>query len=319
MQPFKLIFAPLEGITDLHFRKLIATHYPEWDYQFTEFLRLSTNENYKKSHIINFFNGQEKLTHDQFDQKNVLQILTNPAAATPYNFSQLAQIGFSWIDLNLGCPSKQVMQHQGGAYLLEHLDKLEKIIATFKENFPHKISVKVRLGISNKQALSQLLPLFARYKIDLITIHGRTQKELYRGKANWQEIFTAANNSMIPIIGNGDIKTTQDIDKIYQQQTLAGVMIGRGAIAKPWLARAWKEQIHYTPEQENQLRFTFIQQLIDNYPHLNERAILNKLKKLTHYLFTDASERSLLLHTRDLREFLQKLKTIEPQFKTENS
>ena len=88
-----LIFAPMEGVTDHHFRKMILTEYPSWDYIYTDFLRLSTNQNYKPSFILKFFGIDQYDLTDKYCQKVILQILSTPKSTSAYNILQIADLG----------------------------------------------------------------------------------------------------------------------------------------------------------------------------------------------------------------------------------
>lgn len=311
---FPLIFAPMEGITDHHFRKMILKNYPDWDFIFTDFLRLSTNQNFKDSHILNFYGKKEINYEQEYCQKVILQILSTEKSTTAHNIKQIANLGFRWIDLNLGCPSKQVNSHGGGAYLMGDLYALEKVLDTIRSNFSGFFSVKIRLGHKNYNNLFNAIKIFEKLNVNLITIHGRTQQELYKGKANWELINHAHQCTNIPLLGNGDIQTLTDIKRVQTNHFASGVMVARGALRRPWLANQYKHNSQDFDERENKKRMLFIQQLLNTYAHLEDKSLLKKMKKLTHYLF-DPSEQEIksgLLRSRDMREFMQKLPVIKP-------
>jgi tRNA-dihydrouridine synthase len=307
---FPLIFAPMEGITDHLFRNMILKYYPDWDFLFTDFLRLSTNQNFRDSHVLKFY-GQDRLDYQStYCQKVILQILSTQASTTPHNIKQIAGLGFRWIDLNIGCPSKQVNSHGGGSYLLSDLKALRYVIETIRKHFDGFFSVKIRLGYKTNHNFFKAIDIFEQLGVNLITIHGRNQHELYRGQANWELIHQAHKKSRLPILGNGDIRHIDDLIKIKKQNLASGVMVARGAIRRPWLAKQFRQNLNFSINQEDELRLIFMNHLLETYDHLDQETQLKKLKKLTHYLFDDDEKelKTHLLRSRTLREFVQTIK-----------
>jgi tRNA-dihydrouridine synthase len=299
LSSFPLIFAPMEGITDRVFRNLILDKYPDWDYLFTDFLRLSTNQTYSLEFIKNFLGP--------LCPKVILQILTTPRSTTPYNIGQLEELRISWLDLNFGCPSKQVISHQGGSYLLSQPKELQKIVHTVRQNFSGTLSAKIRSGFKNDQHLSHICKILEDEGVDLITLHPRLQTQLYKGQANWEHIIKMKKEISIPLIGNGDITNVEQMNSIIK--TCDGVMIGRGAIRRPWLAQQFKSQLSLSLDKQRELRLEFIQQILEQYSFLPAPIRLKKIKKLTHYLFDpdEAQLKNRLLRTATLEDYLETL------------
>lgn len=100
-------FAPLEGFTDDPFRITVSNEFVGWDTLFTDFLRVPTVGNYPDRVIVEHF-GQKSFNDPKIKEKTVLQILTTPSAQTEFTIKQIEGLGFKWIDLNLGCPSRTV-------------------------------------------------------------------------------------------------------------------------------------------------------------------------------------------------------------------
>lgn len=270
---------------------------------------------------MKFYAAQEYLKDDPYCQKTVLQILSTPKSTTAYNIKQIASLGFRWIDLNLGCPSKQVTSHHGGSYLLSNPSELRSVLDTIRENFNGFFSVKMRSGFQTSDGLQDLVALIESSGVDLITLHARNRQDLYRGAANWDLIKQTSKNCSIPVWGNGDICTIADLERIKTEQLCSGVMIGRGAIRRPWLASQWYDSIAFDERQEQDLRLQFIHQLIEAYNVLDDVSKLKKMKKLTHYLFDpqESEIKSKLLRSSTLGEFMQKVTEEKPNFKNTNS
>lgn len=157
----------------------------------------------------------------------------------PEHFAKAAQIiesmGIDAIDINMGCPAKKVVSSDHGSALLKNPCKaLELVEATVKAT-KLPVSVKTRIGSAELN-----LPWFIQFckdlesaGVQLITIHGRTAKQMYTGSANWDPIYEVKKNVGIPVIGNGDIKNVEDSHK--KLGNLDGVMVGRGTMGNPWV------------------------------------------------------------------------------------
>jgi tRNA-dihydrouridine synthase B len=147
----------------------------------------------------------------------------------------------STIDLNFGCPAKQIAgKSASGSFLLQFPERIgdlvQKVVATAS---PVSVTAKIRLGRTrdtiNAIDVAQAVESAGAAGI---TIHGRTAADMYRGEANWEEIGKVKSKlKRIPLIGNGDIKTVADALFRIRHYPVDGIMIGRGGIAKPWLFR----------------------------------------------------------------------------------
>jgi nifR3 family TIM-barrel protein len=143
------------------------------------------------------------------------------------------------IDINMGCPAPKITGNECGSALLRDLDKSTKLIETVRDNFDGELSVKLRLGWSEFNILGFVRNL-EKIGVNALAIHGRTAKQGYRGKADWDATNIIAESVNIPVIGNGDIKTWQGAGARLRDASLAGVMIGRGALGNPWIFQSIK-------------------------------------------------------------------------------
>ena len=205
--PFKeksLIFAPMEGITDIHYRETILENYPEWDFVATDFLRAPSVGPYPVKHVLKHY-GKSSYEDPEKQRKTIYQMLTTEDALTEDTVSKIRDLGFKWLDLNLGCPSKTVCKHRGGSFLLSDLQALRKVIKTIRSHFPHTFTAKIRVGYKDDTLFKDILRLLEDEGVDAITIHARTRDEMYKGVAKWEYVKTAVETVKTPIVGNGDI------------------------------------------------------------------------------------------------------------------
>ncbi len=303
-----LILAPMEGITDRYYRELIHLQYPDWDIMACDFLRIPSTGIYPEKHVLKHF-GKEHYENPILRNKTIFQVLASDKSYSEQTLIQLKDLGFQWVDLNLGCPSKTVCKRFGGSYLLSDPKTLEQMIKQFRENFPHFFSVKMRVGFHDDKNFETCLKIFEAQGVDSITIHGRTREQLYKGRANWDYIKKAVKLVKTPIIGNGDIWNIDDIEKIFDHTNCHAVMIARGALKNPWLAKSYKEKRTLGLEQLSHLQSEFFL----NYKKIliksiDENRILRRFKSLARYMFEDnPTLRGHLLRADSLAQFMQLL------------
>lgn len=148
----------------------------------------------------------------------------------------LAKAGVDIIDINMGCPAKQVTGGQSGSALMRDLRLAEEIIAAAVDGGGGTpVSLKMRLGWDHESLNAPDLAIVAeRHGLSWVTVHGRTRNMFYKGVADWGAIADTVNAVECPVIANGDIETMEDARACLAASGAAGVMIGRGALGRPW-------------------------------------------------------------------------------------
>lgn len=291
-----LFFAPMEGITDEPYRMAMFRSYPEWDYFFTDFLRVPSSGSFSSKYLKKHF-GLRAYELPSHRKKTGFQILTSLNASILETVHQLKDLGFDHLDINLGCPSKRVNGHKGGAYLLSDLSALKKIIRLIRKEYPYLFTAKIRVGYQDDLLYPDILKLLEDEGVQGLTVHARTRDQLYRGVADWSYIKKAVDLLDIPIIGNGDIWTAMDIKNMFEQTGCHSVMVARGAMKTPWLASTFKENKDHlsTLNEESLLQERkaniplYFYTLENEYKKfgLDDDIILKKFKALSRYLFED--------------------------------
>jgi nifR3 family TIM-barrel protein len=283
-----LILAPLEGITDATYRNFIRDFLGGWDFYFTDFLRIPQCSSKKSSYI------SEHLGVVPHFENTVLQILTSQKDAIEPTVKKAYDLGVKWIDLNLGCPANRVVLHQGGSYLLQDLLALKKILKIIRQSFPGIFSVKMRIGFKDDKNFFDLLHLIEDEGVEALTLHPRIRTQFYQGKSDWNYIKQAVEEIKIPVIGNGDIDTLEDIDRMFQETSCHSVMIGRGALRSPWLASFYKSQRKnpYTDSERKAFLFSYFDgfQKACLEAQLSHEATLKRLKSLCFNFFEKDEE-----------------------------
>jgi tRNA-dihydrouridine synthase B len=154
-----------------------------------------------------------------------------------------------FIDINFGCPVKKVVQRNGGSGCLRDLDLVQRIIRAVVAATHLPVTVKTRSGWNDE--LRDPVGIALRMQdagAKAFTLHARTRTQMFSGAANWDEIAKVVEALDIPVIGNGDILTPQDIIRMREHAKCAGVMIGRGAFGNPWLFRDGRALLSGLPQ-----------------------------------------------------------------------
>jgi tRNA-dihydrouridine synthase C len=221
-----LLLAPMEGITRPEFRELVI-ECGGLDLVATEFIRVS---GYK-----------QKLT--PFTRHSIplqIQFMSSQPDILSTNIRRLKKIGYlredDWLDLNVGCPSRRVNSSGAGAALLKDPIRLKEHIDVLRDAHPDgPCSIKMRLGCESSDSFEPLLEMLAAAPLDFLSIHGRTRSDMYESPIRFEKIARAVEVLPFPVIGNGEIWCLGDAQNMLKQTSVRGLMIGRGALADPFL------------------------------------------------------------------------------------
>jgi tRNA-dihydrouridine synthase B len=178
---------------------------------------------------------------------------------------EVQELGPDIIDINMGCPTKSIANRGAGVGLMRTPLKIARIFRKLTAALEVPVTGKIRLGWDDD---CLTYPLVARSIEEnggqLLAVHGRTKVQGYGGEANWDAIAEVVQTVSIPVIGNGDVYTVADIQRIKEHTGCAGVMIGRGAINNPWLfSRLDREQV--TAQQVRETMLTHLARNLEFY------------------------------------------------------
>lgn len=147
---------------------------------------------------------------------------------------------FKIIDLNFGCPAPKIVKNGEGSALLENIKRMQEIIISCKTATNSPLGAKIRLGVNS---INYDIPkALEDAGVDYITVHGRTRAQGYSGNANYDAIAKICSMVKIPVIGNGDIVSKQNLEKM-RQTGVQGVSLARGALGKPWIFSELKDKV----------------------------------------------------------------------------
>lgn len=222
-----VFLAPMAGITDYPFRKLVAS--------------MGNVNLYSEMVAVNAINRKNPKTYRIADvrQENY-PVTVQLVGSDPELFSEaaklVADLGAYSIDINMGCPVKKIVGNNSGSALMRNLPLAAKIIEKTVKATPLKVSVKFRKGWDNNSVNAvEFAKMCEESGASFITIHGRTRAQGYAGVADWNIIKQVKNSVKIPVVGNGDIVSLETALNMIDQTGVNGIMIGRGALGNPWL------------------------------------------------------------------------------------
>jgi len=210
------------------------------------------------------------------------------------------------IDINMGCPAKKVSSHGRGAALLKDFEQAKKIASTARRASKLPLSVKMRLGWEEFE-IHEFVKDLEKIGIDALTIHARTKVQGFKGNPAWKAIRDVKRLVQVPVIGNGDVTSLEDDKKIREVTNCDGVMIGRGALGRPWLFREIKEEKVVNLSQDEIIAVIVRQLELTIQEYGSRKGLLEMRKFFSWYLkgFKRAKEmRNKLMQTNSIYEAL---------------
>lgn len=308
--------APMEGITGYIYRNAYAGYFGDMDRYYTPFIA-STGLNHKErndvlpEHNAAFLLGEESVENiresgtDRQGKNScprlIPQILTNRAEDFLTIAARLEQMGYTHVNLNLGCPSGTVVSKGRGAGFLEYPRELAAFLEEIFTKCSLYISIKTRIGVKDSAQWEEILHIYAEFPVEELIIHPRVQQDYYRNPVRWEDMDQTLENlarwgSKIPLCLNGDIHTLADYKVLRQRYPqIERVMLGRGILKDPFLVQrlqGWEkgdtEEMETSLQEQREILRVFHQELLDGYREImsGDRDTLFRMKELWTYLGT---------------------------------
>jgi tRNA-dihydrouridine synthase B len=223
-----LFMGPMEGITDVPFRKMVRKH--GCGVTCTQMIHangLLRAEAHKIREIAEL---------DADEHPVGMQLAGDDPRVLADAAKKAEQLGAAFVDINMGCPAPKVVNLGCGAALLKEPRKAGEIVGEVKRSVSIPVTVKIRAGWDDRYKTGlEVASILAGEGADLITVHARTRAQRFKGQADWNLIGEVKQKVSIPVVGNGDVFTSRDIDRIREQTGCDGVMIARAALGNPWI------------------------------------------------------------------------------------
>jgi nifR3 family TIM-barrel protein len=269
-----LILSPMAGFSDKPYRLICREYGSAMSY--TEFVSADgiLHGNDRTLEMLRFDSSEHPTV--------VFQIFGNDESILEEAARRIEQLGPDIIDLNMGCSVKKVSAKGSGAALLKDPAKIGRIFARLSKAVSVPVTGKIRLGWDNASLnYLDVAKIMEDNGAALVAVHGRTKDQAYRGHANWDAIAEVKQAVSIPVIGNGDVRTVADIDRIKQHTNCDAVMIARAAIGNPWIFQH-KDVEQVTLAEKSTLIQRHLSLMLDFYGQ--ERGLILFRKHIVKYI-----------------------------------
>lgn len=279
----KFYFAPMEGLTGYIYRNAHHTYFNNIDKYYAPFISANASGSLKKGEL------------DDLEPENnrglflVPQILTNNAKDFILMADKIKRMGYTEINLNLGCPSGTVVAKNKGSGFLSKPMELDAFLYEIFAWGGVKLSIKTRLGIDRPDEFFDLIKIFNKYPVEELTVHPRIQKDMYKNKPNMDIFKYAFEQSKNPLCYNGDISTLKRYCKFSEEfLEVSSIMLGRGLLANPGLVNEIKNNIRV----DKIVLKEFHDNVYSSYKKIlfGDKNILFRMKEIWFYMinmFTD--------------------------------
>ena len=287
-----LALAPMQDVTDLPFMRLISG-YGNADLYFTEYFRVLPDSRLDPKILAS-------ITQNPTGRPVIAQMIGNDIAALVRTARELEQHPVAAVDLNLGCPVPIVYRKCAGGGLLRDPARIDRILGALREAITIPFTVKTRIGFDDAAVFDELLPIFAKHSLDLVTVHARTVKEMYRSAPRYEFIARAVAALSCPVLANGNIYSAGKAAEVLAQTDARGLMIGRGVIRNPWLFRQIREQRRgasvFRPSGRDVLGYVHALYEAVSTPGIRESAQINNMKKYMNFIGLGVEPTGEFLH-----------------------
>ncbi|WP_024611633.1 MULTISPECIES: tRNA-dihydrouridine synthase [unclassified Pseudoalteromonas] len=283
----KLVLAPMEGVVDFKMRQLL-TDIGGFDLCVTEFVRVV--EACLPDKV--FHRYCPELANNGFTRAGTpvrIQLLGQVADVLAENAVKAINLGSHGIDLNFGCPAKTVNRSRGGAVLLKDPEHMYSIIKAVRDavDDQHEVSAKIRLGFDDDSNSQEIVDAVVSAGANSVAIHARTKRDGYNPPAYWEKIPPIIKGKNIAVVANGEIWQVEDAMLCQKRSGCSDLMLGRGALSHPDLAK--KIKAHVNGESYNELQwehiiYHLIHSAIHQDPAKDEKYFASRTKQWLGYL-----------------------------------
>ena len=302
-----LVLSPMAGVTDISFRRLLKQR-GGIGLTVSEFISVEglTRHNPKSKRQMRFFPEERPFA---------VQIFGGQPARMAMAAEMAEEVGADILDINCGCPAPKVVKHGGGSGLLRDHTRLETILKEVKKSITIPMTIKIRAGFYDHTINAvETAKLAEDCGAEHIALHGRTKEQGYKGLANWDLVRQIKEVVKVPFSGSGDVTTIEGAFARWRETGCDGVLIGRGAMANPWIFRqiedaiAGREIFQPTLEDKQEVLLEYFEMLREDMPEL---AAIGRMKQLagqfTRGLQGGALFRTTLYHSHTVTEILDRI------------
>jgi nifR3 family TIM-barrel protein len=302
-----LVLSPMAGVTDISFRRLLKRR-GGIGLTVSEFISVEglTRNNPKSKRQMRFFDEERPFA---------VQIFGGQPTRMRMAAEMAEEVGADILDINCGCPAPKVVKHGGGSGLLRDYARLEEILKEIKKAIRIPLTIKIRAGYFDHTINAvETAKLAESCGVEHIALHGRTKEQGYRGRANWDLVRQIKETVSVPVSGSGDVVTVEDALARWNETNCDGILIGRGAMANPWIFRqvedalAGRVPFQPTLEDKRAALLEYFEMLREDMPEI---PAIGKMKQLagqfTRGLQGGALFRTTIYHSHSITEILDRI------------
>ena len=316
MKPFKirnieikppLVLSPMAGVTDISFRRLLKRR-GGIGLTVSEFISVEglTRHNPKSKRQMRFFEDERPFA---------VQIFGGQPERMRMAAEMAEEVGADILDVNCGCPAPKVVKHGGGSGLMRDHARLEAILKEIKKAITIPLTIKIRSGFYDSAINAvETARLAEACGAEHIALHGRTKEQGYKGLANWELVRQVKEAVRVPVSGSGDVVTVEGAFARWRETNCDGILIGRGAMANPWIFRqiedalAGREMFQPTLEDKRAVLLEYFDMLREDMPELPAIGRMKQLAgQFTRGLVGGALFRTTLYHSHSVEEILTRI------------
>ena len=289
---FPSALAPMQDVTGLRFMNLISGYGPP-DLFFTEYFRVHSHARVNQEIL-------SSITENNSGKPVFAQLIGEDLEHVVRFAKELQRFPIAGIDLNLGCPAPRVYRKNVGGGLLRDPVRIDQILRALRDSCDCPLTVKTRIGFEDDRNFSEILDIFARNEIELLSLHARTVRGGYRSSPQYEYVHQAVNRLSCPVLLNGEVNTPHAAIQLVEQTGAAGVMIGRSAIRNPWIfcqirqLQIGEEMLHPTLADV----YSYIQSLFDALAKegMTEEKHVARLKKFLNFIALSVDDQGAFLY-----------------------
>lgn len=283
----------MQDVTDLPFWRLMA-RYGGADLYVTEYFRVHADSRLDR-HIL------ASITENPTGRPVVAQMMGNDIPSLVRTAKELERHPIAAIDLNLGCPAPVVYRKCAGGGLLREPARVDAILGALRAAITIPFTVKTRIGFDEASVFEDMLPIYARHSLDLLTVHGRTVKEMYRSEVHYEYIARAVAAMPCPVLANGNVWTVANAEHVLAVTGACGLMIGRAAIRNPWIFQQIRQHRRgeplYHPSGRDVLGFITALYEAVCHPDVREASQVQKMKRYLNFITHGVEPTGQFQHT----------------------
>ncbi len=270
-----VLLAPMAGVTDKAFRKIIQS----------ERAGLTCTEMVSSKALYYGDKKTEKLMNVEGEKRPIaIQIFGNEPEIMGIVSKKVGE-KCDIIDINMGCPAPKVVKNGDGSKLLLNPELVFEIVKSVVCNSKVPVTVKMRAGWDDKHIYAEeIAQKIEKAGASAITIHGRTREQYYSGEVNLDIIKKVKESVSIPVIGNGNIESREDAEKMIEQTGVDGIMIGRASLGNPWIFREILDDNYTVPTKSEKLKTMLLQLDYSVEEHGEKNAVLEMRKHFSWYV-----------------------------------